>query len=260
MSMDAISNNPEHPYDPWASIELVRVGGEDGAPTLPEQIAARVAEAIEAGELPPGSRLPSERELARIFGVSRLAVREASHRLEARGLVVVRRGAGSYVSAVVAREAPAQSRPPVDVAADELVALRMLVEPAAADWAARRADGSSVRVLRRIAQQFASAATDSEPRYELLVAADVELHLEIARGAENELLTYVVGLLQSLARVELDWSLRRPGRPAETAREHLAIVEAIGARDPFAARKAMAAHLARAASPREDAEPRYTLD
>jgi GntR family transcriptional regulator, transcriptional repressor for pyruvate dehydrogenase complex len=260
MRMDAISNSSEHPYDPWASIELVRVGGEEGMPTLPEQIAARIGEAIEGGELTPGSRLPSERELARIFGVSRLAVREASHRLEARGLVVVRRGAGSYVSAVVAREAPAPPPPPADVAADELAALRLLVEPAAADWAARRADGASVRVLRRIAQQFASAAADDEPRYELLAAADVELHLEIARCAENELLTYVVGLLQSLSHLELDWSLRRPGRPEQTAREHLAIVDAIAARDPVAARKAMAAHLARVAAPREGAEPPYALD
>jgi len=260
MSMDAISNNAEHPYDPWGSIELLRAGGEDGAPTLPEQIAARIAEAIEGGELPPGSRLPSERELARIFGVSRLAVREASQRLEARGLVVVRRGAGSYVSGLVAREVPPRSRPPVDVAADELAALRMLVEPAAADWAARRADGSSVRVLHRLAQQFASAAADEEPRYEQLAAADVELHLEIARSAENDLLTYVVELLQNLSRTELDWNLRRPGRPAQTAREHLAIVDAIAAGDPVAARKAMAAHLARAASPREGSESRYALD
>src|SRR5947208_1213668 len=147
MSMDAISNPAGRTEHPWTAIELVRVSGADGGPTLPEQIAARVAAVIESGELPPGSRLPSERELARIFGVSRLAVREASHRLEARGLVVVRRGAGSYVSSVVARETSAQPRPPVDVAADDLAALRMLIEPAAADWAARRADDSSVRVL-----------------------------------------------------------------------------------------------------------------
>lgn len=260
MSMNSISNNEGDRIAPWTSVDLVRAGAEHGAETLPEQIAARVAELIEAGELPPGSRLPSERELARIFGVSRLAVREASHRLEARGLVVVRRGAGSFVSAVLARAVPVQTQAPASVAADELAAMRMLVEPAAADWAARRADGPSVRVLRRIADQFVRAI-DAEPSYDLLVAADVELHVEIARCADNTLLTSFVEELQSLARAQLEWSLRRPDRVARTAVEHAAIVDAIAAGDPDAARAAMLAHLTGAAvSLLEPSDGRGALD
>jgi GntR family transcriptional repressor for pyruvate dehydrogenase complex len=154
----------------------------------------------------------------------------------------VRRGAGSFVSAAVARAVVAPSQAPSTVAADELAAMRMLVEPAAADWAARRADEPSVRVLRRIADQFVRAI-DAEPRYDVLVAADVELHVEIARCADNALLASVVEELQGLASAQLGWDLRRPDRVVRTAVEHAAIVDAIAAGDPDAARAAMAAHV-----------------
>jgi GntR family transcriptional regulator, transcriptional repressor for pyruvate dehydrogenase complex len=238
---------PAEPPRDWRRVGLVRPPSDAGAGTLPEQIAARISELIDAGDLAPGARLPSERELARIFGVSRLAVREAEHRLEARGLVVVRRGAGSFVSAVVARDAPAAvPQAPAGVDLDELEAVRMVLEPTAAEWAAQRADAPSIRVLNRIADQFEGAAEDDQPRYDLLAAADVELHLELARCAENTLLAYFVEQLQTGYRLRLEWSLRRPGRLAQTAAEHRAIVDAVTAGDPDAARAAMQAHLAAA--------------
>ena len=235
----------------------------DGAQeTLPEQIATRIAALIESGELGAGARLPSERELARIFGVSRLAVREAAHRLEARRLVVIRRGSGSFVAAPAdpPGEAAERSRPtPGDL--DELSDVRMLLEPAAADWAARRADRSSVGVLLRLAGQFEDDAESVDPRFGLLAAADVELHLEIARCADNMLLGKLIAQIHDLQRLQLEWSLRRPGRLAETAAEHRLLVDAIAAGDPVAAREAMVAHLTfAAASFRALADGDLTLD
>jgi GntR family transcriptional regulator, transcriptional repressor for pyruvate dehydrogenase complex len=149
----SISNYP--PSEVW--LEAGDLGPGDPAATLPERIEQRIASLIEHGVLTPSTRLPSERELARIFRVSRLAVREAAHRLEARGLVVIRRGSGSFV-------ATAPTPAPVDaddgqqrgasVSVEELADVRMLLEPAAADWAARRAERPSVAVLERIAGQF----------------------------------------------------------------------------------------------------------
>jgi DNA-binding FadR family transcriptional regulator len=237
MTMDVISN----------------IEGMGGGGTLPEQIAGRIGGLIEAGGLRPGSRLPSERELARTFTVSRLAVREAYHRLEARGLITVRRGAGSFVSAVVPTEVRSRLQVPVRID-DELAAMRMLIEPAAADWAARRADETSVRVLRRLTNRFDRAAADEEPRYDLLAAADVELHLEIARCAENALLLSFVDQLQVLSRLQLEQSLGRPGRLARTAAEHRALVDAVASGDPEAARRAMVAHLTGAAATLRDTD------
>ncbi|HET8607356.1 MAG TPA: FCD domain-containing protein [Gaiellaceae bacterium] len=222
---------------------------EDATATLPERIERRIGELIEAGTLAAGARLPSERELARIFGVSRLAVREAAHRLEARGLVVVRRGSGSFVAAPAAGAEPAEAQAPLAGAnGDELADVRLLLEPAAADWAARRAERSSVAVLLRIAEQFEAAVDEPDPRFDLLAASDMELHLEIAHAADNALLARLIEELHGIYRLQLEWSLRRPGRLEETAAEHRRLVDAIAAGDPAGARDAMTAHLNAAAA------------
>src|SRR3954465_1218614 len=68
-------------------------------PQLYDQIAVRLRREIASGALPPGSRLPSERDLARALEVSRPSVREAIAALKNDGLVETRAGAGSFVSA-----------------------------------------------------------------------------------------------------------------------------------------------------------------
>lgn len=245
--MTASISNSASP-NAWLGVRDVRDGADESGSTLPERIEGRIAGLIESGALDPGARLPSERELARIFGVSRLAVREAAHRLEARGLVVVRRGAGSFVALPAAAAAPVDAQLPAAANVDELSDVRMLLEPAAADWAARRADRSSIAVLLRIAEQFEEAVGMPEPRFDLLAASDIELHLEIAHAADNALLARLIGQLHGIYRLQLEWSLRRPGRLEETAVEHRLLVEAIAAGDPVAARQAMTAHLSAAAT------------
>ena len=63
-----------------------------------QRVAATVATAIEAGRYKPGQRLPSERDLAEEFGVSRPTIREAMLALEIRGMVKARHGSGIYVT------------------------------------------------------------------------------------------------------------------------------------------------------------------
>jgi GntR family transcriptional regulator, transcriptional repressor for pyruvate dehydrogenase complex len=239
-----------HPdLETWSGLEP----GEDGwavpGESLPEQIARRI-EALIRSDTPigPGTRLPSERELSQIFGVSRLSVREAVHRLEALDLVVVRRGAGTFVArSAVGPESEAVEAPlPKSIDIEELFEVRRLLEPAAAEWAALRADRRAVLQLERLAERFESAAGSSERGFEQLVNSDIELHVQIARSAENVLLSRLLERLYDLNRPQLDYSLRRPGRAEKTTVEHRRIVEAIAAKDPGAARDAMLAHLAAA--------------
>ena len=242
-----MSISKEGPLDIWAGAGAPTP--EDAAATLPERIERRIAALIERGDLQPGARLPSERELARIFGVSRLAVREAAHRLEARGLVASRRGSGAFVAAAPAPGESEDGRAragAVDV--EELADVRLLLEPAAADWAARRADRASLAVLQRIAAQFEAAAGEAEPRFDLLGATDMELHLELARAADNAVRVQLIEQLHGLYRTRIEWSLRRPGRLQETTAEHRRLVEAIVAASPEEARAAMEAHLNAAAA------------
>jgi GntR family transcriptional repressor for pyruvate dehydrogenase complex len=80
------------------------------------------------------------------------------------------------------------------------------------------------------------------------VISDIELHVEIARCAENVLLSKLLERLYDLNRPQLEYSLRRDGRAEKTTVEHRRVVDAIAAKDPDAAREAMLAHLAAAES------------
>jgi GntR family transcriptional regulator, transcriptional repressor for pyruvate dehydrogenase complex len=88
----------------------------------------------------------------------------------------------------------------------------------------------------------------------------MELHLEIARAADNTLLVQLIEQLHELYRLRIEWSLRRPGRLEETVAEHRRIVDAIVARAPAEARAAMEAHLNAAASSFRLTLPESTTD
>jgi GntR family transcriptional repressor for pyruvate dehydrogenase complex len=234
--------------DSWSS--LGPAAGDWAVPgeSLPEQIARRIEDLISAGSpIEPGTRLPSERELAQIFGVSRLSVREAVHRLEALDLVVVRRGAGTFVAQGASATAgkPAETPLPKSTNVEEIFEIRRLLEPAAARWAALRADRHALIPLQRLTEQFEAAAA-ARRGIEQLVIYDVALHVEIARCAENVLLSRLLEGLYDLNRAQLEYSLRREGRAANTAVEHRRIVDAIAAGDADAAHDAMLAHLSAA--------------
>src|SRR5512142_1811525 len=69
-----------------------------GTVPLYNQIAESLLDQIESGKLPPGSRLPPERELAEMLGVNRMTLRQALHLLEAKGLLIRRQGNGTFVA------------------------------------------------------------------------------------------------------------------------------------------------------------------
>ena len=71
---------------------------DEGSVPLYIQIAETLIEQVDSGELPGGSRLPSERELAKQLGVNRMTLRQALTMLEVRGLLVRRQGDGTYVT------------------------------------------------------------------------------------------------------------------------------------------------------------------
>jgi GntR family transcriptional regulator, transcriptional repressor for pyruvate dehydrogenase complex len=233
----------------WSGLEPVHDDWAVPGESLPEQIAQRIEDLIAAGApIEPGTRLPSERELAQLFGVSRLSVREAVHRLEALDLVVVRRGAGTFVarSAPAPGSEPSEPSLPKSTNVEELFEVRRLLEPAAAKWAALRADRHTLLPLQRLAERFEAAAGAPHEGVEQLVISDIALHVEIARCADNVLLSRLLEGLYDLTRAQLGYSLRREGRAAETAVEHGRIVAAIAAGDGEAAREAMLTHLAAA--------------
>lgn len=197
----------------------------------PSGATARVVEGLRRAivnlEFEPGTKL-DKAELTRRFGVSRFPVAEALNRLKAEGLVDIRPQSGSIVSRI--RLADAR----------ENMFLRRALEGEAVAYHARHRSEELLAALRlNMRQQKAALSADDRTRFHSL---DLELH---------ELFVSVIGYprvrdIAESARLSLDRArqlLITPRRIAVTAREHAAIVRAIAARDPLAARDAMSAHL-----------------
>jgi GntR family transcriptional regulator, transcriptional repressor for pyruvate dehydrogenase complex len=214
---------------------------------LYKRIASHVRELIETKQLRPGERLPAERDLARMLGVSRVPIREAMRTLSAQGLVEIRRGQGMFVASSSVEATVDQLTNALLKQRDllsELFAVRRLLEPASAQWAAARREPEDVAKLERLLADMERAGNQDPPDYETIGERDTQLHVEIAAAANNRVLVRIMQAIQDLHREQLETSLRYRDRVHDTHKDHSRIVRAIVAGDPVEARSAMLDHLA----------------
>ena len=208
---------------------------------LYRQIADQIASLIGNGEFAHGSRLPAERELAALLGVSRTSVREALISLEIGGLVDVRVGSGVFVTAGPVSSALAVDKGPGPF---ELLRARTLVEGEVAALAAVNATDEDLDALRLAIQRMTTHVDDFVIREE----TDREFHLGIAKATGNGSLELVVeGLWNQRAELwgRMQQHYHTEALARRTIHDHVAILAAITARNPDSARTAMHRHLAR---------------
>ena len=203
-------------------------------------------EQIAAGAYPPGSRLPSEAQMTKEFGVSRTVIREAVASLRADGLVAPRQGAGVFVLAPPAPvELPFQNIDFLRISSMiELLELRTAVETEAAALAAQRRSPAQEEKLIGCLREVDRAANAGE----LTVEADFALHLAIAEATNNPRFGDFLSMIGSnlIPRKALADSETEP-----VAREYLDVISAehqqiVGAildGDEDAARATMRQHL-----------------
>ena len=216
------------------------------AASLADDLVQRFEERIETGDMPPGSRFPTEKAITEDFGVSRTVVREAYSRLAARGLLESRRGSGAYVpdgAQYRAFQVTAEEIGEIDDVL-KLLEMRMGFEAEMADLAARRRTDADLAELRR-----SLAAMEESSDVDASVTADAAFHAAIASATGNP---YFLRFTQFLGvRLVPSRRLYLQGddpvlhlRYARTInRDHEAIVAAIEAGDPAAARRAARRHI-----------------
>jgi DNA-binding FadR family transcriptional regulator len=203
-------------------------------------------EALIFDELKPGELLPSEGRLAKALGVSRLTVREATSALEARGLLEIRQGrrpmvaapsgvlVGDFFKSAINRDRRA---------ALELLEVRMALETHIAGLAAKRATRSGITQLETAISAMHKAENDALAFHE----ADMRFHEQLADSTGNQLLSW---LIEALAEPLRDSRLKSAAGHSARGNsidavidQHQQILEAVHARNPRAARAAMARHL-----------------
>ena len=212
-------------------------------PRLYRVVAARIQDLIREKAYEAGDRLPAERDLSAALGVSRASLREALIALEMGGVVEVRGGSGVYVCG---QAAPAADLPESGPGPFEVLAARRVIEAETAAMAARNATDTAVDAIL-------AAVLDMERSHEDRASnelADRAFHLAIAQAAGNAAMVGAVEYLWN-QRGTLWGRLKEHYRTEElrkaTLGDHRAILGAIAARDPVAARQAMRTHLDRVA-------------
>ncbi|MEJ6781073.1 FadR/GntR family transcriptional regulator [Aminobacter sp. Piv2-1] len=215
---------------------------------LPARIADALMKEISDGRLQPGDRLPTEQYLAENFGVSRNVVREAIAQLRSAGVVHSRQGHGTVV---------AEPEKPFHIEFDQgtqggqfqnVYELRMGIEMQAAALAALRGGEDQLAAISATLERMEEAERWQAEGVDL----DIEFHLAVAAASGNPLIGEAITFLTSRMRETIVATRERSGEVVGevkrlTIDEHRAIRDAIVARNPAAAKRAVAAHITRAA-------------
>ncbi len=207
-----------------------------------KQVVQQIQDIIVAGELRPGDRLPSERDLAQQLTVSRTVIREALKLLEDRGLVSINVGDGTYVSEIP----PNAISKPISLYIQQqrtsfahLVEIRRMIEIETAGLAAKQAtpeDIASLEESLRSLEQKLGSPDD-------FVQEDFRYHQLLAKASQNPLMPLLLEPIREQMQAFFRTASSLPGSPEAALRHHQNILNCVKQRDAEAAREAMQDHL-----------------
>jgi len=212
---------------------------------LYENLVEILLEKIRNGELHPGDKLPSERQLSEEYHVSRPVVREALRSLDRMGCIESKVGGGTYIkSATLDSMLDPFS---VIIHQDErlirdLIEVRILLESDAAALAAKKITPEQCEEIEAILEQASGEV--QEGGYGL--AGENAFHNSIAKIADNTALTMIISMCANLLSTSREATLRIPGQPENSISDHRNIFEAIKAHSASQASKLMKQHLKKA--------------
>ncbi|WP_159587851.1 FadR/GntR family transcriptional regulator [Chelativorans xinjiangense] len=220
---------------------------------LPDEIAKNISSAIEAGQLKPGDRLPTEQSLSGQFGVARTVVREAISLLKYDGVIQARQGVGAFVTEARQRSAFRIS-PACFEKRKQLVQLLQLRTGVQADASALAATARTVGQLASIEsflQEMVSAVAQGDDAVERRIDAEFAFYRAITEASGNDYYVEFIGMIEAKILENLRSVAIKNAKATEwgtaVLAEHQAVVEAIRAGDTEAARKTTRDHFERAA-------------
>ena len=213
-----------------------------------DEVINSIKRMILEGVLKPGDRLPVEKELAESLGVSRGSLREGISALSLLGVVNTRQGDGTYITKLDVTQLLAPMGFVVDLEgrgnARHVHTIRRVLESEAARSAALRITDEALAQARALLDEATRIVGQAPQDHERVIEIDIQFHRIIAAQSGNPVLA---GLIDAFAgrtvRARLWRSLHEEGADRRTHEEHLAIWNALAARDPERARIRMANHL-----------------
>jgi DNA-binding GntR family transcriptional regulator len=195
--------------------------------TLSERVFEIVRERIVTGQLPTDTPLRQD-ALAAELGVSKIPLREALGRLQQEGLLTSQANRGYMVRALSTDQA------------EEIYALRLAIEPAAAAYAASRADSPARDAVVQAFERLDRAAGSNLAE---VAISNREFHVALVRPGGRLLTTQLIERLSILAERYVVAHLAPAGRETRAHQEHRGLLDAFLARDGAALETLLAAHI-----------------
>lgn len=215
------------------------------APSTRDRVVEHVRRLIESGALRPGDRLPGERDLAHELGLSRPSVRSGLEALESMGVVVSRRGAGTFI----ADGPPDLGSEPLSLLASlhrftpgEMFEARLVLEVGIAGLAARNAAAEQLAAMAEETTEMFAALADPAA----FLRHDVRFHRAVAAGCGNRVLAALMEMVAAQFYELRKETVEHARDLRDSAEMHRRIFRAIRSRDAEGARLAMAEHLEKA--------------
>lgn len=214
------------------------------AASLSAQVTTQLEKFIVEQRLGEGARLPTERELAEKFEVSRTVVREAVRSLVANGMLVVNPGSGTLIKRPSAANMTQTMAHFLRLGVggidhDQITEVRRVLEVEIAGLAAERRTAANLEKLRQILADFERSTGDKAG----FSAWDVRFHLEVATATQNELLPLLLDSISGIMTKVREIGFSVPGARENALRHHTAIYQQIEHGSAAGAREAMYKHI-----------------
>ncbi|CAH0346261.1 FadR/GntR family transcriptional regulator [Bacillus sp. CECT 9360] len=204
---------------------------------IPKSIVAQIRKSLIDGELKPGQSLPSEVQLAKLFGVSRSSIRDAMQILESTGIINRRKRGGTTIRQITIEDMANIYHPKSEKEnLFDLLETREILEIALVRLAAQRASGKDIEEIEKL-------ITWMEEKPKEAAEADIAFHLALARVSQNEVMLNIIKSLKQIMNRLQEKTIYYPGRLEKIIIEHKQIVSAIKDKDEKLAQEYMKNHL-----------------
>lgn len=198
---------------------------------IKEQVFQQLLSKIQSGEWKPGEKLPSENELTRAMGVSRITVREAIQKLVAINLVETHQGKGSFVKNVNSNSYLKSMTPMLMMDNDDVRAVleyRKIMEIGIIDAVIERATDTDIKVLERLTAKMKQHCNHwNINKYKQY---DIEFHMKMYEITQNPFIIKISNITKDILNSALSFTVTKKGAE-EGVDFHTQIIECIKARD-----------------------------
>jgi GntR family transcriptional repressor for pyruvate dehydrogenase complex len=211
---------------------------------LADQVAESIQEMIARGDYNPGDKLPVENELAEMFSVSRITIREAISKLNLIGIVDVRQGDGTFVKALTPESFMKPLIPYLIMNKKNLhdvYEVRLLIETKTAELAALNAEPEDLNEIKALLDKLILHA--AQKKLDLYNETDTQFHCAIAKHSKNLILFTILNLIYDVMKDAIKVGTSAPNALTKSVKYHQLIYDAIAKKDGVRAAQYMTEHI-----------------